>query len=455
MQTLTVGQIALSAGGRILRGNAETKIKGITTDSRMVEEGMLFVPIAGARMDGHDFIEKAYAAGAVAVIAHKPVDCDSNGGALIAVEDTYRAIGDIAAYYKEKYNIPTVGVTGSVGKTTTKDMVAGALSAGFNTLKTEGNFNNELGVPLTVFRIEREHEAAVIELGMSHFGEIRRLAEIAKPDIAVITNIGMSHIENLGSQEGIFKAKMEIAERFSSKYTLIVNGDGKFLSGVRGMGDYRTVYYGVTNPNNDVRAENITDNGLSGVEFDAVFYGERRHVRLQAAGIHNVYNALAAICAGKELSEDTDAVISGIESFQLTRMRMETETADGITTINDCYNASPDSIRAALAVLKSAGGRKIAVLGDILEMGGYAEDAHYALGKDAAQADILVTAGKNAKHLARGAKDAGADRVYSFDTTKEAAAFVPTILEQGDTVLIKASRGMKFEDIYNAVRNKG
>ncbi len=446
MQALTIEEICRAADGTLISGDPAAVINTITTDSRKASEG-LFVPIAGEHFDGHDFITSAFDAGAQAAITHKDVSFPDK--TVIRVADTFKALGDIAAYYKAKYNIPTVSITGSVGKTTTKDMIAGALSQKFNVVKTQGNFNNEIGVPLTVFTIESEHEAAVIELGMSGFGEIERLAGIVRPDIAVITNIGMSHIEKLGSREGIFKAKMEITSHFDGHNTLIVNGDDDYLKTVKPSDKYKLIKYGV-DPANDVYAENIENLGVDGVRFTAVTPEGKFNVTVPVAGMHNVYNALAAICAGAALGECTEEAVKGIASFTPTAMRMAVENVEGITIINDCYNASPDSMHAAIDVLMSAeANRHIAVLGDILEMGDYAPDAHYEIGKYAAKAgiDAAICAGENAKHIARGAKDGGMSEVYTLKDADEAAEFTEEYVNPGDAVLIKASRGMHFEKI--------
>lgn len=454
MQKLTTDEIIEATGGVTLCGENKI-ISDITTDSRKITEGSLFIPIAGERFDGHDFAKSALESGAAAVITHKDM-AEISGKTIIRVENTQKALADIARFYKQKHNVPTVSVTGSVGKTTTKDIIHSVLSMKYNTLKTEGNFNNEIGLPLTVLRLEEETEAAVIEMGMSHFGEIERLAAVASPDVAVITNIGMSHIENLGSQEGIFKAKTEVTKLFDKHNVLIVNGDDKFLSKTKGMGDYRVVYYGINNPENDVFAKDIVNNGIQGSEFTAVTGNGEYRITVNSAGEHNVYNALAAICVGLEFDVPIDGIIEGIANFKLTAMRMSVEEKDGVTVINDCYNASPDSIRAALKVLLSVEDkRRIAVLGDVLEMGDFAPEAHYRLGSDVkAAADVLITAGKNAAFIAKGAKECGVNEIYSFTDTDEARDFTKNFAKSGDAVLIKASRGMHFEKIYNALTEK-
>ncbi len=453
---MTVKEIIDAAGGKLISGDINTEIKGITTNSRETKAGFMFIPLIGDKFDGHDFINAAFDLGAAAVLTHKETEplIDKT---IVKVEDTHKALGDIARYYKAKHNLPTVAVTGSVGKTTTKDMLHSVLSEKYNTLKTQGNFNNDIGLPLTVFNIEKENEAAVLEMGMNHFGEIEYLVSIAKPDVAVITNIGQSHIQNLGSREGIFKAKMEITNLFTKDNTLIVNGDDDFLSKAKGMGEYKVVYYGIKNPENDVYAKDIENNGLDGIRFTAVVDGIEYKTEVTVPGEHNVYNALAAICVGREFGVPTDGIIAGIKNFKPTKMRMAVEDFEGIKIINDCYNASPDSIKSSLGVLGGVDNmRRVAVLGDVFEMGDFAAQAHYSLGAVVAEnnIDLLITAGENMKHLARGAMDNGVKNVISFDKTLEVCSYVKTEIKSGDAVLIKASRGMHFEEVYNAITEK-
>lgn len=453
---MTIEEIINAANGTLICGEKDAVITGISTNSREIGEGELFIPLVGEKFDGHEFIQAAFELGAAAVLTSKDTEpfIDKT---IIRVKDTRIALGDIARYYKSRRNIPTVAITGSVGKTTTKDMIYSVVSEKYNTLKTQGNFNNDIGVPLTIFRLDQTHEAAVIEMGMNHFGEIDYLASIGKPDIAVITNIGESHIENLGSREGIFKAKMEITRGFTKDNTLIVNGDNDFLSSVKGMGEYKVVYYGINNPENDVYAKNIVNNGLGGITFTAVMDGKEYEAVISVPGTHNVYNALASICVGRELGISPEKILHGIKTFEPTAQRLQIEEYKGITIINDCYNASPDSIKAALKVLSDTEGvnRRIAVLGDVLEMGGFAEEAHYKLGKAVKDAgcDLLITAGENMKHLARGARECGVENIKVFDKTLEVCNYVKDEIRKGDAVLIKASHGMRFEEVYDALKN--
>ena len=437
---------------------ADFEFTGVTTDSRAVKPGELFVALKGDNFDGHDYCAKAVELGAAGVVVSHEVSGLPAGVAVFMVEDTLLAYQQLAhAYRLRKQGLKVFAITGSNGKTSTKDLLAACLSCKYNVVKTQGNFNNEIGLPITIFGLEKEHEAAVLEMGMNHFGEIEHLADIGRPDVAVITNIGQSHIENLGSREGIFKAKMEMTKLFTKDNTLIVNGDDDYLSKTKGMGEYKVVYYGITNPENDVYAKDIENNGLNGIKFTAVVDGGEYPIEVNVPGKHNVYNALAAICVGREFDVPMDKIAEGIRSFELTKMRLAVEEYNGITIINDCYNASPDSIKAALGVLADTDkNRKVAILGDVLEMGDFAKDAHYNLGKVVKESgvDLLITAGENMKYLAQGAKDNGVENIVSFDKTLEVCNYVKDEIKSGDAVLIKASRGMHFEEVYNTIKNK-
>lgn len=456
MQKLMVSEIVKATGGVLVRGQENAEITNITRNSNDAAQGSLFVPLKGERRDGHDFIDDALGRGASAVITSKPYTSETDA-AVIEVRDTLIALGDIARYYKKRCNIPTVTVTGSVGKTTTKDMIYSAIAAGKNAVKTQKNYNNSIGVPETVFTIEKEHEAAVIEMGMNHTGEIDYLASIVCPDAAVITNIGMSHIGNFADgQQGIFKAKMEVANHLSKDAALIVNGDDKFLGTVKGTVNCKVIRYGITNSENDVKAYDIVNHGLLGVSFKTIIDGKEYSVNVKIPGRHNVYNALAAICAARYLNVGIDLAIKGIENTVLTENRLEIAESNDLTIIKDYYNASPDSVKSALEILSYGKDRKVAILGDILEMGTAARDAHYNLGANVVKnsIDLLITAGENAKYIAAGARDAGMTEVFTFDTTKEAAAFSKEALKSGDSVLIKASNGMKFGEIFDTITEK-
>lgn len=455
MQNLNFTEIIKATNGILVSGDMNTIVTSISTDSRKINPGCLFIPLIGERFDGHDFINTAFEAGAVAVLTQKDnIAC--NGKALIQVEDTSQALRDIAAFYRQKFLVPFVGITGSVGKTSTKDMIASVLKQNYNVLKTEGNLNNEIGVPLTIFNMDNSHEVAVLEMGMSGAGEISRLSAIIKPDVAVITNVGMSHIEKLGSRQNILKAKMEILEGLNKNGLVVLNGDDALLAGMKDLLKFRTVLYGI-DEGVDYQASNINSHGENGIYFDIKIGGREYTVHIPVPGVHNVHNALAAIAVGCELRIPMTEVIKGIEEFSPTKMRMDIVTVNGIKIINDVYNASPQSMEAALGVLKEIGcnSTKTAVLGDMLELGDWAQKAHYDVGKYAASAGIdrVVTIGRNAKHIADGARDGGcsAERIKSFDSNHEALEYLKCVISPGDVILVKGSRGMKMEELVKGL----
>ncbi len=448
MQKFTVLDILEATSGRLLSGDKERIITGVVSDSRKAEEGVLFVPFRGERSNGHDYIKDVLTKGAISLTEEKIPEMP---GTVIEVESSQNALGDIAKAYMKRYRVPTVGVTGSVGKTSTKDMISGVLSKKYNLLKSTGNHNNEIGMPLTILELEKENDMAVLEMGMSDFGELDYLSDIARPDVAVITNIGMSHIENLGSQEGILKAKLEITNYFGKDNVLFVNGDDKFLKDI--SGDYKIIRYGL-GEDSDIRGWDIKNKGILGSEFTLLYEGKSYPVTVKAPGVHNVYNALAAIGIGIHFGVAMDDAIDAVSEVELTDMRLTVEEVGKNIIIKDFYNAAPDSIRASLKVLKSVEGkRRVAILGDVLEMGEFAEPEHRKLGKTALEcADLLITAGENARFIGEGAKELGMEKVVSFPDTDTCASEVKKYIKPGDCVLIKASRGMKFEKIYDKVK---
>lgn len=450
MQILSVSDIIKATGGELVCGNAETCITSITTDSRKAEEGVLFIPLKGEKADGHDYIDSAAEHGAI-TLTERDIKPD---GTAIRVKNTRIALGDIARYYKMKYPIASVAITGSVGKTTTKDLVYSVISQKFKTHKTPNNFNNDIGVPLTVFGIEKEHNAAVIEMGMNHFGEISYLCDIVRPDNAIITNIGMSHIENLGSQEGIFRSKMEITKGFTENNTLIVNGDDKFLKTIKDT-QYKVIKFGLSREN-DVYAKDIVNKGLMGVTFTAVYNGGEFPCEIRLPGEHNIYNALAAVSIGLKMGIEEEKISAGLRDCVYTSSRLEISEHKGMEVINDCYNSSPDSVRAALKVMAgTTKSRKVAILGDILEMGDYARDVHFDLGKSVKELgiDFLITAGENASLIAEGAKASGLSQVVSYNTTDELKGHIKNLVKSGDCILVKASHGMNFYKITEEIKS--
>lgn len=457
MEAIRCEEILKATGGKLICGDMNAVFKVISTDSRKIERGDLFIPIEGERFDGHDYILSSFEAGAAGSLTHKEIE-PVKDKVLIKVENTLKALRELASYYRQKFKIPFVGITGSVGKTSTKDMVSCVLSKQYKVLSTQGNFNNEIGVPLTVFNLDSSHEAAVIEMGMSGFGEISRLTSIVKPDIAIITNIGLSHIEKLGSRKNILQAKMEILEGLSGKGLVILNGDDKLLYGLKGLISFRTVFYGMEE-GFDYQAYNVQSLGEQGTVFDIAIGNKDYRVHIPVPGVHNVYNALAGIAAGVELGIPADKMIQGIEEYTPGKMRLNLINHNGIKIINDAYNASPQSMEAAINVLKevSATGRSIAVLGDMLELGEMSLDSHRHVGSFAVAkgVDYILTVGESGKNIAHGAIEAGAntDKVISFKDNNEAAEFLTSFIKPGDVILVKGSRGMKMEEIVNILTN--
>lgn len=421
----------------------------ICTDTRKITPGCLFIAIKGDNFDGHDFAAKAVESGAKAVVCEK--DCGL-GDNQILVENTRLALLDIAGHYRSKFNIPVIGITGSVGKTTTKEMTHAVMSFKYNTLKNEGNLNNEIGVPLTLFRLDETHEAAVIEMGMSGFDEISRMTKAVRPDVAIISNIGVSHIEKLGSREGILKAKLEILHGMKDDAPVILNGDDDMLV-TADAGTHPVIYYGVENVNSFFKAFDITSKE-SETEMSIGSADGSGRVSLPFPGRHNVYNALAAVAAGMQFGISVQDGLDALKGYVPAGMRQRINKKNGITFIEDCYNASPDSQAAALAVLAGMNAqRKIAVIGDMLELGDVSKDAHYGVGKKAAEnnIDAVFTYGERSRETAKGAKDGGVADVRSFDSKDELSASLSAFLREGDAVLFKASRGMKLEDVIYSV----
>ena len=413
MKNMTLGNIAKACGGTYVGSEAERsiEIKGAVTDSRQVEEGYLFIPIKGARVDGHDFIPQVIGQGAAAVLSEKELpDCPKP---YILVKSSEQALKDIAEFYREQLTIPIVGITGSVGKTSTKEMIASVLSRKFRVLKTAGNFNNEIGLPLTLLRIREEHEAAVVEMGISDFGEMHRLAKMAKPDICVMTNIGICHLENLKTRDGILKAKSEIFDFLKPDAHIVLNGaDGK-LSTIGAVRDIAPVFYAMEGENEkenvDITASGIQNLGLKGMTTEIHTSKGSFAVHIPIPGRHNIYNAMAAAGVGLALGMALDEIKAGIETVETIGGRTNLLDVDGMVVIDDCYNANPVSMQASIDVLKNGLGRKIAVLGDMGELGEKEKQLHYEVGQyvSESQIDTLFCAGTLSEEMAKGAKSTG------------------------------------------------
>lgn len=446
MKNMTLVNIAKACSGKLF-GNRESSREAscVVIDSRKMEEGGVFIAARGERADGHDFIPQMKEKGALGVVCEKiPDDC---GVPYILVEDSLKALKDIAEYYRQQLSIPIVGITGSVGKTSTKEMIAGVLSEGFCTLKTEGNFNNEIGLPLTVLQIRQEHEAAVLEMGISDFGEMHRLSKIAKPDICVMTNIGQCHLENLGSREGILKAKSEIFDFMNPEGHIFVNGDDDMLLKVKAKENCGIAHFGL-NPSNEIYASGVMNKGLLGSQAVIHMDLEVYPVNIPLPGGHMVYNALAAAAVGKCLGLNKEQIQAGIAKVEAVGGRSHVILLPSCTVIDDCYNANPVSMKAALDLLAMALTRKVAVLGDMFELGEREKELHAVVGEYAMEKeiDVLICVGKLSEHMYKAAceKNRGS-KVYYFETRDEMLTNLKGILKPGDSILVKASHGMQFE----------
>lgn len=444
---LTLKQIAAWTGGHVEPEFEDITVFGVTTDSREAREGQLFVPLVGEKFDGHDYIASAMRS-CDAVLTAKDVDPSIPA---VRVADTLTALGDMARGYRTSLSLRVVGVTGSVGKTTTKEMIATVLESRFKTAKTSGNFNNHIGLPLTVLGIEEDCEMAVLEMGMNHFGEMSYLTGIGKPDAAVITNIGTAHIEHLGSRDGILKAKMEIVEGLSPNGILMLNGDEPLLWNLKGTLPFKTYYFGIENPECDLRARDIVALN-DGVSFHVESQQVDFEVFLPAPGRHNVYNALAALAVGLSARIEPSKLQYALAHFHNTGMRQKIYESRGFTIIEDCYNAGPESMEAALNVLAEhqCTGRRIAVLGDMLELGNCSMAEHYKVGRLAAsRADQVYAYGINAERIVTGAITGGlpANCVHHFDSHEQMARMLRSRARTGDLLLFKGSRAMRMEHV--------
>jgi UDP-N-acetylmuramoyl-tripeptide--D-alanyl-D-alanine ligase len=446
---IRISELAAAIGARLV--GEDTVIESVSTNSREMGVNTLFVPLKGERFDAHDFIDGAVEGGAVAVVSQR--ECSINVPVLY-VDDTHKALGDIARYYRESMPVKVVGITGSVGKTTTKDMIANVLSQRYNTLKTEGNFNNDIGVPLTLFRLEEDNEVAVIEMGMNHFDEIKYLAGIAKPDIGVITNVGVSHIENLGSREGILKAKCELLDELGDGLK-VLNGDDDMLITIKSS--YSNIsYHTADSSDGDIYAQDIEPHGIDGIGCTIVCGELRLRVNIPVPGKHMVANALAAARVAMELGLSAEEIKSGIESFKPTAMRMDVIRGERYTVLNDVYNANPVSTMAGIEVLSYAEGTRCCILGDMLELGKYADKLHAEVGEYAVSKGIehIVCIGSLSRSMYEAAAAKRSEGVYYFADKQSFISKADEILEDKMTLLVKASRGMHFEEIINYLKGE-
>jgi len=459
MKKLTPDIVAAAVGGRYVgpESGRHVPITSVVRDDRDVTAGSLFVCIRGERVDGHDFAARAFESGAACCLYQRtPPNAEEKPHILVA--STLDALRDLGEYYRKLLDIPVVGVTGSVGKTTAKEMIAAALSTRYNVLKTPENLNNEIGVPLTLLSIQEEHEVAVIEMGISDFGEMRRIARMVRPDICVITAIGHSHLENLGNLEGVLRAKAEVFEYMTPKGLAVLNGDDGLLAqydpGVP------VVTFG-TGENCAFRAESVRqrmEGAEPAVEFTVTHGDARFDAQVRAFGTHLVLGALAAAAVGHALNVPDDEIARGLLDFTPVGRRARVAHTGYITIIDDCYNANPDSMSAALSVLRTypSHGKRIAVLGDMLELGDYSEQAHRSLGEEAARSsDHIFLFGTASEHTLLGAIQSGkpTSAIAHFESREELANELLELAGPGDVILLKGSRGMKLEMVRDMLLN--
>lgn len=459
MKNLTLENITKVCGGTYHgpQEKLQEEVTAITTDSRKVEKGGLFVPVVGERVDAHRFIPQVMEAGALATLSERVLEGADHP--YIQVESSLQAVKDIAEFYLEQLNIPVVGITGSVGKTSTKEVIASVLKEKYRTLKTQGNFNNELGLPLTVFRLRDEDEIAVLEMGISDFGEMTRLAKIAKPDTCVITNIGTCHLENLGDRDGVLKAKTEIF-RYVKK-NIVLNGDDDKLSTVKEYNGIRPVFFG-TGDNCAVTCENVESRGLKGMSCDICIKGELAeggeecfHVNIPMPGRHMVSNALAAAAIGRLYGLTAKEIKQGIESLEPVSGRFNMIETEKFMIVDDCYNANPMSMKASLDVLQDGLGRRVAILGDMGELGADEVALHEGVGVHAGHCkiDVCICVGPLAAHIAEKAIKTNTDLTVIREKDLESLlSNLNTYVKQGDTILVKASHFMKFENVVKALQ---
>ena len=458
MKAMSLKEITAACGGHYYGDESKLnkEVSGVAIDSRKIEEGYLFIPIKGARVDGHTFIPQVMEKGALCTLSEKPLGAEAD--TYILVDSCEQALKDLAEHYRKALGIKVVGITGSVGKTSTKEMIASVLSQKYTVLKTAGNFNNEIGLPLTIFNIRKEHEVAVLEMGISDFGEMHRLAKMARPDICVITNIGLCHLENLIDRDGILKAKTEMFDFAAPNAKYILNGDDDKLITVKEWEGRNPIYFGLSTELS-AYAEDIHSLSLKGTSCTICLGDNSFKVTIPIPGHHMVYNALAGALVGRELGLSAEEIKSGIEALVPVSGRNNMIETENFLIIDDCYNANPISTKASIDVLATADTRKVAILGDMFELGENEKDLHYGVGQHAAEKgiDLCICIGGLSKHTAKGAINGkwSSDKtgtILYFKTKKDFLVQAGSILNKGDTILVKASHGMEFSEIVEKLQ---
>lgn len=450
MYELTPSIIAEVTGGKCIgkRKMRNAAVVGAVRDNRDVKPGNLFVCICGERTDGHLYANSAYESGATCCLAEKKIP--KAKGAYVLVKSTLEAIKTLAAFHRSHFDIPVIGITGSVGKTTAKELIAATLEAKFCVLKTEKNLNNELGVPLTLMSLQAKHEVAVIEMGISDFGEMGRLSSMVKPTVFMITNIGYSHTKELGDLEGVLRAKTEAVAYMNSDGVIVVNGDDEMLQAYNpgitkitfGLGDQNTYY-----------ADNIMTQGVYSIEMDIICGNEKLHVDIPAYGIHLAALAPAAVAAGQLLGLSDEQICSGMSGYAHLDGRSNISEVNGVTLIDDCYNANPSSVKAALTSLSEFSKRRVAILGDMLNLGNVSEELHREIGGHAAKCGVslLLCHGDESRYILEGFIAAGGEQAQHYGEIGLLTADISFKIAKGDAVLVKASRDMHFERILPVI----
>jgi UDP-N-acetylmuramoyl-tripeptide--D-alanyl-D-alanine ligase len=463
MLNISLNELLKVTGGKLWNETKRNEIlaKGVSIDSRTIKKGNLFVAIPGETYDGHQFVYEAIDEGACVVIISKEKTNQMKSKELkeipvVAVEDTKRALREIAAWHRKKFELPAVAVTGTNGKTTTKEMIAEVLSSKFKVLKSVKSYNNLVGVPLTLFELDRDIQILVLELGMSRLGEIGILTQTAKPNIGVITNIGPAHLESMESLEKIAQAKFELLDHMPSPHTAVLNADDEFLAKRIKALKEKTISFGIKNKA-DFKASQlkIRDEGYMGFRING-----KLDINLKLLGEHNVYNALAAFAVGSLLGVDEFKIKESLQRYTPSELRMELVQIGNVKVINDSYNANPVSMEKAIRTLKQvkSPGRKIALLGDMLELGEKAFDYHLKLGKSVAESeiDLLLTVGKLSLVIGQGAREYGMspEKIFAFDNNENVSSYLSENVKAGDLILIKGSRKMKLEEVVLSLKSQ-
>lgn len=457
MKNMTLSNVAKAVEGQLIipegmEALKDKEIQGAVNDNRKVEKDFLFIPMVGARVDGHDFIEDAFSKGALASLSEKKLDNPS--GPYIIVDDTKLALKQIATAYRMQLTIPVIGVIGSVGKTSTKEMITSVLETKFSVLKTEGNFNNEIGLPLTICRIKDGHQVAVVEMGISDFGEMHRLGDIAKPDYVVMTNIGQCHLEFLKDRDGILKAKTEVFEHMPKSGVVILNGDDDKLVNADTLG-LKKIFYGLNDQ--EISASNVEADGMTGTKAKIKIGADEFEALIPLPGTHNVMNGLAAAAVGVELGLSIADIKRGLENAGTIAGRNNIIKVREVTIIDDCYNANPVSMKASIEVLGKASGRTIAVLGDMGELGSDERKLHYEIGQSLEDNHIgyVFTVGQLSEEINKSLSQTNSScMAHHYDNVEKMLDDLLPIIRGGDTILVKASHFMNFSSVVEAIKNR-